>query len=94
MAKTKLARYTKIPRKLETSSINLYAGSRIAAAAKELTSEMNLYEGVRYAQILEAVYKQGQKDGASKAFEAVQKNLKAAEQAIPHKNPGRPKGKK
>lgn len=49
----------KIPIKLETTAINLYAGSRIANAAKELTKDMDLYLGVRYAQILEAVYKQG-----------------------------------
>ncbi|MBI4588299.1 MAG: hypothetical protein HY725_05635 [Candidatus Rokubacteria bacterium] len=85
------AHYSKIDIKLETSKINLYAGSRIAAAVEELAKNMTLYEGVRYAQILEAVYRQGKKDGASEAFEAVGKNLKAAELAIPHKNPGRPK---
>ena len=81
----------KIPMKLDTTSISLYAGSRIAAAAKELTKEMTLYEGVRYAQILEAVYRQGKKDGAAAAFAAIHKGMKVAEQAIPHKNPGRPR---
>lgn len=84
----------KIPMKLETISINLYAGSRIAAATKELTKDMNLYEGVRFAQILEAVYKQGRKDGAAFAFTAMHKGMRTAELAVPHKNPGRPRKRK
>ena len=88
------ARYSRIDMKLETSRINLYAGSRIAAAAADLAKNMTLYDGVKYAQILEAVYKQGKKDGAAEAFEAVDKNLKTAQQAVPHKNPGRPKKRK
>ena len=85
------ARYRKIRVKLQTTEINLYAGSRIATAAEELAENMSLYQGVRYAQILEAVYSQGRKDGAASAFEAVGKGVKQAEQAVPHKKPGRPK---
>ena len=91
---TKKPRYSKIPVKLESSVINLYAGSRIAAGVEELAKDMNLYQGVRYAQILEAVYKQGKKDGASAAFEQAEKGLRTAMQSVPHKNPGRPKNNK
>jgi hypothetical protein len=87
----KKPRYSKIPVRLETSEINLYAGSRIAAGVEDLAKDMTLYQGVRYAQILEAVYKQGRKDGAAAAFDEAEKGLRIAMQAIPHKNPGRPK---
>ena len=91
---TRKSRYIKIPIRLETSEINLYPGSRIAAGVEELAKDMSLYQGVRYAQILEAVYKQGKKDGASAAFEQAERGLKAARQVVPHKNPGRPKNNK
>lgn len=90
----KKPRYSKLTVKLQTSEINLYAGSKISLAVEELAKNMSLYEGVRYAQILEAVYNQGRKDGAAKAFEAVQRSMKQAEQVVPHKNPGRPKKKR
>ena len=34
---------------------------------------------------------QGKKDGAAEAFEAIGRGVKRAEEAVPHKNPGRPK---
>ncbi len=86
------ARYRRIG--LGDSKIVLYGGSRIAAAAADLATNMTLYDGVKYAQILEAVYKQGRKDGAAAAFEAVGEKLEAAQRAVPHKNPGRPKKRK
>lgn len=52
---------------------------------------MNTYDGVKYVQIMEAVYKQGLKDGAAAAFDTIDKSMKAARQVIPHRNPGQPK---
>ena len=46
----KAARYTKISLPLQTSKINLYAGSRIAAAARDLAKDLNTYEGVKFVQ--------------------------------------------
>jgi hypothetical protein len=48
-----------------------------------MTKDMTLYDGVKYVQILEAVYKQGKKDGASEAFGALQKQFRVAQAAIP-----------
>ena len=90
----KKPRYTKIDVKLAKSTITLYAGSNIATAASDLAKSMNTYDGVKYVQILEAVYNQGRKDGASKAFEAIAKGFRTAEEMVPHKNPGRPKRRK
>lgn len=87
----KKARYTKITLPLQSSNISLYAGSRIADAARHLAQDLNTYDGIKYVQILEAVYNQGKKDGAADAFEVVTKNMKRAQDAVPHKNPGRPK---
>jgi len=86
------ARYRKIS--LGNSKIVLYGGSRVAGAAADLARNMTLYDGVKYAQILEAVYKQGKKDGAADAFEAVDERFEAAQRAIPHKNPGWPRKRK
>jgi len=49
----------------------------VSKALDEVTEDMTLYHGVRLGQVIEAVYKQGQKDGAKKA--------------VPHRNPGQPK---
>ncbi len=72
-------------------NISVYASPRITKALEEVTADMNLYHGVRFAQILEAVYTQGQKDGARSAFEELDKKVKEAQKAIPHRNPGQPK---
>lgn len=90
-----MSRKTKRPRAIKTlvpianGSIPVYAGVRVAHALQELTSDMDVYRGVRLAQLLEAVYQQGKKDGARKvrdSFEAMMKN-------IPHLNPGQPRRK-
>jgi len=72
-------------------SIDVYASPRISKALEEVTRDMTLYHGVRFAQILEAVYHQGQKDGARNAFGELDKKIKEAQKAIPHRNPGQPK---
>jgi hypothetical protein len=51
---------------------------------------MDVYKGVRLAQLLEAVYQQGKKDGAP----AVRDSFDAMMKTIPHLNPGQPRRKK
>lgn len=75
-------------------NISVYASPRISKALDEVTEDMTLYRGVRLAQILEAVYNQGQKDGARNAFGELEKKMKEAQKAIPHRNPGQPKKSK
>lgn len=72
-------------------NIDVYASPRISKALEEVTQDMTLYHGVRFAQILEAVYHQGQKDGARNVFGELDKKMKEAQKAIPHRNPGQPK---
>jgi hypothetical protein len=84
-------RSMKIVITLQNSKLTLYGGARIAAAAADLAKDMSTYDGVKYVQIMEAVYKQGRKDGAAAAFDSIDKNVRAARQGIPHRNPGQPK---
>lgn len=87
----KAARSQKNTLDFGNKKVAVYASPRISHAMKELTEDMSLYEGVRFTQILDAVYEQGNKDGARRAFEQMHAGLKAAEKAIPHRNPGKPK---
>ncbi|MNX57547.1 hypothetical protein D3C86_883640 [compost metagenome] len=73
--------------------IDVYATPKLGHALEALTEDMSLYEGVKFEQILKAVYEQGKKDGARAAFDAIQGKVAEAEKAIPHRNPGKPKGK-
>lgn len=73
------------------SPVSVYASARTADALKEIEKDMGLYHGVRLHQVLEAVYKQGKKDGALDAFEELDKGLTAVKRAIPHRRPGRPR---
>ncbi|WP_295639757.1 hypothetical protein [uncultured Methylibium sp.] len=75
-------------------SIAVYASPRISAAMEIVIEDMNLIKGVKLAQVLEAVYAQGKKDGARAAFDAMHLSFKDAEKAVPHRNPGKPKKKK
>ncbi len=75
---------------LPKGSVAVYAGVRVAHALHEVTAEMDFYRGVRLAELLEAVYQQGKKDGARQvreSFEVMMKN-------IPHLNPGQPRKRK
>ena len=76
---------------IQNGAVAVYASPRISKALDEVTEDMTLYHGVRFTQILEAVYTQGKKDGARSAFEELDKKVKEAQKAIPHKNPGKPK---
>jgi hypothetical protein len=78
---------------LAGQQIAVYASPSISAAFKHVSDDMNMFKGVKLAQLLEAVYEQGKKDGARKAFEAIEGKFAEAAKAVPHKNPGKPKKK-
>lgn len=80
--------------RLVESELTLRGSQKLMGAVETITADMTLYHGVKFAQILEAVYEQGKKDGAREAFERVESGVKAAMKAVPHKNPGRPPKKK
>ncbi len=71
--------------------IPVRASARTADMLEEITKDMSLYHGVRFAQVLEAVYNQGRKDGAAEAFGALDRAQREVKKLIPHKKPGRPK---
>jgi hypothetical protein len=86
----KKPRYQKLIVDLPSSKIFLYAGTKVRSALEELKGEMKLYHGVRFTEVLEAVYQQGQKDGRKEIIERMD-GIKAAVNYLP---PGRPKKKK
>lgn len=88
------ARYKKNIVPLGEKNVTVYASPRISAAIESLTEDMNLYQGVRFAQVLEAMYEQGKKDGARNAFRALEEKMREAETLVPHRNPGKPRRKR
>jgi hypothetical protein len=78
---------------LGSKEVAVYATPRVAKALEEVTEDITLYHGVRLAQLMEAMYEQGKKDGAREAFSELDDKLKEVKQAIPHRNPGKPKKK-
>ena len=76
--------------KLKTMTIPVYASPKISHAFNEATMDMNLYKGVRMAEVMEAVYLQGKKDGNHEASARMQEVL----DAIPRNRPGQPPKKK
>lgn len=66
--------------------VKVYASAKIRDALDHITTNMALYDGVRLAQVLEAVYKQGCKDGARNVFAKIDDVKKL----VPHRRPGRP----
>ena len=87
--KTKKPRYVRTAITLSSGVVPVYAGVRVAQALHEVTEKMDLYKGVRLAQLLEAVYRQGMKDGARTVRDSFEHMMKK----IPHQNPGQPKKK-
>jgi hypothetical protein len=75
----------------EGETLSVYTSARIADAMKEITANASLYEGVRLTQILEAMYKQGLKDGRREAFDQLDRRLAEAKRQLPHRRPGRPR---
>lgn len=88
--KAKKPRYVRTAITLSNSIVPIYAGVRVAHALHEVTENISLYKGVRLAQLLEAVYHQGKKDGARTVRDSFENMMKK----IPHQNPGQPKKKK
>lgn len=43
--------------------VRVYAGVRVGRALDEVSEDLTVYQGVRLYEVLEAVYKQGLKDG-------------------------------
>lgn len=80
--------------KKDGTDIVIYATPRIHEALETITTEMTLYQGVRLTQVIEAAYDQGKKDGAREAFQQVRDGLEVAENAVPHRLPGRPRKKR
>lgn len=76
---------------LGTQEISVYASPKVSKALDEITEDMTLYHGVRLSQILEAVYSQGQKDGARSVFDNIESKVIEAKAEITHRNPGQPK---
>ena len=48
--------------------VSVYASPKVSKALEEITNDMSLYHGVRLAQVMEALYEQGKKDGARNAI--------------------------
>ena len=87
--KIKRPRYVKTLVPLSKGTVPVYAGVRVAHALSDLTADMDFYKGVRLAQLLEAVYQQGKKDGAREVRDHFDLMMKQ----IPHLNPGQPRKK-
>jgi hypothetical protein len=68
--------------------VTVYAGARVADALNEVTEDMTLYKGVRLAQVLEAFYEQGLRDGRRQVFDVIEKAKQLP--TLKHRNPGRP----
>jgi hypothetical protein len=82
--KTKRPRSVKTLVPLSRGNVAVYAGVRVAHALHEVTADMDVYRGVRLAELLDAVYQQGKKDGARQVRESFETMMKD----IPHLNPG------
>jgi sulfate adenylyltransferase subunit 1 (EFTu-like GTPase family) len=74
-------------------TVKVYASPKIGEALREISKDMTLYDGVRLYEVLEAVYVQGQKDGAHQAFEGLDRSLAEVKKVVPHRRPGRPRKK-
>ncbi|MFT3777078.1 MAG: hypothetical protein QM772_02175 [Ottowia sp.] len=79
---------------LGKQDVAVYASPKIAKALAEVTEDMTIYHGVRLAQVMEAVYMQGLKDGARKAFGVIDGAVSKAKEVVPYRNPGKPSRKK
>lgn len=75
---------------LGSQEVAVYATPKVGRALDEITEDMTLYNGVRLAQVMEAVYLQGQKDGARAAIGTLEQALAVAKEGVPHRNPGKP----
>jgi len=79
---------------LQGTPANVYTSPKVAKALEDILADSTLYEGVKISQILEAVYKQGAKDGARTAIDELDRRVADLKKHVPHKNPGRPRTRK
>lgn len=78
------------PRKLTIALGNgapIYANAKVLKALGELIGDMTLYHGVRFAQVAEAIYDQGLKDGRREIIEKAE----GLKDGVKYLNPGPPK---
>jgi hypothetical protein len=73
---------------LSDGTVTVYANVKVGNALEELTEDMTLYHGVRLAQVIEAVYAQGIRDGRRQVVEAIGTVTESRE--LQYRNPGRP----
>jgi hypothetical protein len=83
--------YRTIKVQLQNTEASVYTSPRVSKALEDILAEATVYEGVKIGQILEAVYKQGAKDGAREAFEEIDRSLGDVKKRVAHKKPGRPR---
>ena len=81
---------SKGPRKIDLElpkegSIAIYSNQKVRNALDEIQEDMTLYKGVRLLQVLEAVYAQGKKDGATETLDALDVQMKEMEKLRPKK---------
>ncbi len=86
----KKPRYQKFHVALPSEEVTLYAGSKVRSALDEITKDITLYHGVRLAEVIEAVYEQGQKDGRKEIIE----KMDGIKKGVNYLPPGRPKKNK
>jgi hypothetical protein len=77
-----------IPVELRNGTVTVYGSARVADALQELMADMTLYSGVKFAQVVEAVYEQGRRDGRREVFDEFDRVKEKPE--LKHRNPGRP----
>ncbi len=75
------------------AALALYASARVLSALEELT-EQPFSEGVRPSEIMEAFYKQGQRNGRREIIEEFAEKMDDLRARVEYLPPGRPKKKK
>lgn len=83
--------YRTIKVQLRKTEVSVYTSPNVASALEDVLAEANAYDGIKIGQIMEAVYLQGTKDGAFRAFGEVDRGVAEAKKLVPHKKPGRPR---
>jgi len=84
-------RYRKNMINMKNGEICVYASPRVSYALQEILEDMTIYKGVRLTQVLEAVYKQGLKNGRAEAVEVFEVKSHEARKSLDYRKPGRPK---
>jgi hypothetical protein len=74
--------------------LKAFTSARVKSALIELTEDANLYTATRIAQVIEAFYVQGKKDGARQAFEQLDAKVAEAKRLVAHRRPGRPRSRR